>query len=279
MKRFPRYCFLLLLLSIVYSHPGIGIVSNSKGVIYYTDLEHVWKIKPNGQKSIAVKNVHTHELYLDKDDNLFGVHVWYEGEEIDKWGHYVWKLGADGKFEKIIPNSEGFLADYSFVRDKAGNMNFTSETDRTKLFQVNSQGEKSLLADGFKNIRWMNATDDGIIYIVDLLSLKRIGKDGTVSTVMEKVTDKKWFQFNLREIHAVMGVWFDATNSVYVAAFAEGKILKVNENGSTTVIYQSKKGWGPTGGIFDQNGDLWVLEYSNTNKVRVVKGELTLRRM
>lgn len=108
MNRLVLILFSTLISSFSIAHPGVGIVQDSKGNIFYTDLKHVWKIQTDGKKSIAVQNVHTHELFMDEHDNLFGEHLWYEGEETDKWGHYVWRLSADGKFEKIIPDSEGF---------------------------------------------------------------------------------------------------------------------------------------------------------------------------
>lgn len=55
----------------MHAHPGVGIVKDSKGNIFFTDLHQVWKIS-NGIKKIIVPDVHSHELYIDKDDNLFG---------------------------------------------------------------------------------------------------------------------------------------------------------------------------------------------------------------
>ena len=72
MKRL-LFCLLPIL---AYAHPGIGIVKNSKGIIYYSDLQQVWKIE-NGLKTIAVPGVHSHELYMDSADNLYGEHVIY----------------------------------------------------------------------------------------------------------------------------------------------------------------------------------------------------------
>jgi hypothetical protein len=48
---------------------------DSRGNFFYTDLSHVWKIAPSGAKSIALRGVHTHELYLDREDNLYGEHL------------------------------------------------------------------------------------------------------------------------------------------------------------------------------------------------------------
>ena len=63
--------------------PGVGIVMDSKGNLFYTDLSQIWMIKPDGNKSIAVPNVHSHELYMDKNDQLWGEHLWFNGEQIN----------------------------------------------------------------------------------------------------------------------------------------------------------------------------------------------------
>ena len=128
-----RSIFLLLLIFpfIGLAHPGIGIVLDSKGFVYYTDLKQVWQLDPaTGNKKVVVPNVHTHELYMDASDNLYGEHLWYNGEDVDTWGHYVWRLRSEGVLDTIIKPSEGFLKNYSFVRDAADNMYWVKK-DRT----------------------------------------------------------------------------------------------------------------------------------------------------
>ena len=65
----------LIVMATIQAHPGVGIVNDSKGNIYYTDLKHIWKIDTLGRKSIAVPHVHSHELYMDEHDNLYGEHI------------------------------------------------------------------------------------------------------------------------------------------------------------------------------------------------------------
>src|SRR5687768_14576067 len=83
------------------AHPGIGIVCDSKGNIFYTDLSQIWKIGADGKKSIAVPGVHSHEISIDAADNIYGEHIWYNGERLNTWGHYVWKLSSTGMVERI----------------------------------------------------------------------------------------------------------------------------------------------------------------------------------
>src|SRR5688572_14730059 len=91
----------LLITSFTYAHPGVGIVQDSKGNIYYTDLVHVWKISPEGKKTIAIRNVHTHELFIDKNDDIYGEHTWYNGEKLNTWGYYAWCLRTNGKLDTV----------------------------------------------------------------------------------------------------------------------------------------------------------------------------------
>ena len=80
---------LLFLVSWASAHPSVSIIMAGRGNVYYSDLKQVWKIDVHDKKAIVVQNVHTHELYLDKDDNLYGEHLWYNGETANTWGHYV----------------------------------------------------------------------------------------------------------------------------------------------------------------------------------------------
>lgn len=78
------------------AHPGIGLVIDRAGNIYYTDLKNIWKQSPDGRKRIVVEGVHSHELYMDSEDQLYGEHLWYKPEE-DQFYQYHWCLQNNGK--------------------------------------------------------------------------------------------------------------------------------------------------------------------------------------
>jgi hypothetical protein len=256
---------------ICYSHPGVGIVMDSQGNVFYTDLKHVWKIDVQGRKSVAVRNVHTHELYMDQDDNLFGEHLWYNGEKLDTWGHYVWRYSAAGKFEKIIPDKEGFLTDYSFVRDHYGNMFWADRThDCQKLARTNPDGTLSLMGDQcFKNIRWMTASPQGNVYLIDLYDLKNVDRQGHVKTLAVQLQERKLTQFFVNDPHQLMGLTTDKNENVFVAVYGGRKVKKITPGGQVFTVAETGLNWSPTGVLSAPNGDLWILECSPTNAVRV----------
>jgi hypothetical protein len=150
---------LLLLCFAAAAHPGVGIVRDAQGNLYYTDLEQVWKREPSGRLRVVVAHVHTHELYLDAQGNLFGEHAWYEGEATNRWGYYVWRLTPQGRLTKIIPNTPGFLSNYSFVRDQAGAMYWVEKGRPCRFINKPPTGRRQLLATGvFGDVRWQYVT-------------------------------------------------------------------------------------------------------------------------
>ena len=106
MKPLVAAILLVLASATARAHPGIGIVVDARGNVYYTDLTHVWRIAPDGKRTVAVRGVHTHELHLDAQGNLYGEHLWYNGEAANTWGHYVWRLRPSGVLDTIIAPKE-----------------------------------------------------------------------------------------------------------------------------------------------------------------------------
>ena len=255
----------------VRAHPGIGIVLDDRGNIFYTDLSNVWKIAPDGRKTIAVRNVHTHELYLDPGGNLYGEHLWYEGDATKKWGHRVWRLGADGTRSDVIQAREGFRTDYSFVRDGAGNMYWAEGEKPPRIVQRAPDGTMTTRATcgDCRDIRWMTASKDGTVFFVDAGDLRAVSPSGRIRTLARGLGRKAWTQPQVSARHALMGLWTDAQGNVYVARYGTREVIRVSAEGAVRVAASSRFPWSPTGGLLAPNGDLLLLEYSSTNAVRV----------
>ncbi len=112
---------LLFTAASVFAHPSVSVVIDSRGNVYYSDLIQIWRVVPNGTRTIAVPHVHSHELYLDAAGTLYGENLWYNGETLKTWGNAVWKRTVDGRVSFVHPPRAGFNEDFSFVRDAAGN--------------------------------------------------------------------------------------------------------------------------------------------------------------
>lgn len=252
------------------AHPSVSVVMDSRGSVYYSDLTHVWRIGTDGGKSIAVPNVHTHELYIDAADNLYGEHLWYEGEATNKWGHRVWRRAPDGTVSVVIPPTAGFPRNYSFVRDRSGAMYWAERGTSTTITRRPPDGRTSVWSRGpFSDVRSMIAAPDGTLHLIDSGALKRVAPDGVVTTLSRSVAARSLRQFHVGDHHSVMGLWLDSRGNVYAAVYGAGVVKRVTPQGVTTTVLRSRLPWSPTGGMFAPNGDLWLMETTITNRVRV----------
>ena len=272
MKKFVISYFSLLIYFTVAAHPGIGIVKDSKGNIYYTDLAQVWKISLNGTKTSVVSGVHTHELYIDENDNLFGEHLWYNGESQNTWGHYVWCLKNTGELVKEIKPTEGFLSNYSFARDSLGNMYWVERFTTSRIMKKNKNGEITKLAEGkFGFIGWLACTKNGSLYFTENNKLHRLSPIGKLETLAENLGSKSADFTLMGRNYDSYGIWTDAGDNVYVALIDSKKVIRIGADGNLQTILASNSLWTVCSGVFDNNGDMWVLENSMSNEVRARK--------
>ncbi|MCG8374409.1 MAG: hypothetical protein MI700_12785 [Balneolales bacterium] len=266
------YCFIFI--STTEAHPGIGIVMDNEGNVFYTDLTHVWKISPDGTRTIAVRNVHTHELYLDAYGNLYGEHEWYEGEATDTWGNYVWCLTKNGEFKKIIPDVEGFLDNTTLIRDLKGNSYWAKKSGNGEvLMKQTPDGEHHVFTNHrFNDIRWIHFSEnDNNLYVVDNLAVKKITPSGVVEVVAKDLKEDKPPFGGVADRHYIFGLWTDTYENVYVALYGAGKVKKISTEGKISTVFVSEEGWSPSGGMIDQKGTLWIMEFSARNSTRVRK--------
>lgn len=271
MLRPALFVFSFLFACMGSAHPGIGIVMDSQGNVYYTDLVHVWRISADGDVTIAVENVHTHELYIDDSDNLYGEHEWYEGEATDKWGNYVWCLSSDGVLEKTVPDVEGFLSDNTLVRDAAGATYWSEKEGDREVVMRSAKGNELRMSDHlFDDIRWMHyGRKNGKLYVVDRLSLKELDGEGQVRVLSPSLKEKSKPLFGVADHHYVYGVWEGNDSDVFVAVFGAGKVKRFDAKGEQHVFFESAMGWSPCGGLTAQDGTHWIMEFSKWNTTRV----------
>jgi streptogramin lyase len=242
------------------AHPGVGIVMDRGGNVFYTDLAQIWRIAPDGTRSVAVPNVHSHELFLDPKGTLHGEHLWNVGE---RWLTYEWRLTSTGVLTKS-PQREAFREDWSLVRDSAGRMYWYSRTPSPAIVRRSPGGQQVRLAGSasFVDVRWMTAAADGAVYFTDNGDLRKLTAAGSVVTLAAGLRE--------RPDHWVGGVWLDGRQRVYVALWGSRNVKRFDPVANRVeVAAQSPAPWAPSGGLTASNGDLWLLETSETNAVRV----------
>jgi hypothetical protein len=274
-----KFLFILLLLPLTgYAHPGVGIVKDSKGNIYYTDLKQVWKIT-NGKRAVVVPDVHTHELYIDVNDNLFGEGGYYD-DQADKFYHYLWVYRPNGQIDTVIGMKEQYIQqDFSLAKDKKGNEYYLKRfliphTDTNRIYRKTPDGQETIYATGnFKDVNWLHPQDDGNLLYVLNNAIYSVDTSGNIKLVKEPIGNTKpSFKFSGNSI-TIWGIWQDNTKNIYAAVFSDQAVKKIDVNGNITEVFKSKGNWTPLSGVFDNDNRLWVLEGSDNNDVRVTVAE------
>ena len=137
---------LLLFSGRAHAHPAWGIaVDVEREVVYFSDLERIWKVDGEGNKSVFFDDVHTHDLYLDDEGNLYG-----ENHRIipgtNSWRFRWWKATPSGQVTKLEENEAARWFDRW---DREGNRYRLSNTRRSATISKTSpDGKTTLLAGG-----------------------------------------------------------------------------------------------------------------------------------
>lgn len=249
------------------AHPGWGIVEDRRGNIFYTDLAQVWEQKPDGTKVVAVPHVHTHELFIDAADNLYGEHLWYEGDATGKWGYRVWRRSPDGRIADIVQPTEGFRTSYSFIRDASGGMYWQKDG---LVHRTIAGGDAIIARHRFHDIRSMAVSPAGDLFLIDDGSLFRFAK-GRIDRLASNLAESSLTMPFVQPHHRVMGLWLDRQGRVYAAIFGARKVKRISPDGGVETVSTSGVPWSPSGGMVAHDGSLWLLEYSMTDQARVRK--------
>jgi hypothetical protein len=290
LSRFHSWLFTLAVVALgvtsVAAHPPWGIVVSSTGIVYFSDLETVWKIDREGNLSVfrpGNGGHHVHELSIDVNDNVYGPDYGYEAAS-EKYYLGVWKMTPNGEETYLQPPIDSFMSGVSIWRDRAGNMYSIEQNNHTKvrtlLLRRTPAGVVSTLAGGaygqvdgrgaaakFGSVTAMTVGPDENIYLTDDAGIRRVTLDGDVTTIATDVTartaEDKATLFGANDKN-LFGLAVDAGGNVYVADAGNRRLVKVSQNGKLSVVYRVDPPYFPTGVFVTATGDVYVLEFSYT---------------
>lgn len=259
-------------------HPPVSIVVDSQGRVFYSDLANVWMITPDGSKHIAVQNVHTHKLWLDSDDILYGEDVANTG---DTYRHRVWKRVPGGGIKHAIDWRAGHPTDhndYGFEFDKNGAMYVLLHRERRIDVYSQPFTEKQTLTRSISlrniagYIHWHTVKTDGTVYAIVGDNLVKIpAASETVEIVAQDLIERTPAFSFLHNRHTFMGLWVDDAGNVYVSVFAGQQVKQIDTSGNVKVYFRQTGNWSIAGGTIDKHGNTWLLEFSDQNEARVRK--------
>jgi sugar lactone lactonase YvrE len=273
-------CTCAFLASDARAHPAWGIVVDRKGLVYFSDLETIWRVSPDGQLAIVrggVSGRHVHELAIDAADNLRGQDFEYLPER-QQYRQAIWEMAPSGKVVWIVPPTEHLPPGSSLWADASGTM-YSIEQDaharkETVILKRGPDGQVKRLAGGgyghrdgtgaearFTNVVGTFLGPDAALYFTDGATIRRVSFGGVVTTLVEDVDAVPPLPENDRlEFGQLMGLAVTASHDVFVADFRNRRVVKIDAHGRKQVVLVATPPWSPTGVAVGRDGVVYVLE-------------------
>jgi sugar lactone lactonase YvrE len=275
---------ILISSSGAHAHPATGIVVDRNSNVYFSDLETIWKVDTNGKLSVfraAEGGRHVHELFMDQQDNIYGGDISYN-PSTKTWPSAVWKMTPQGQFTWLLEPTEHPPRGISIWRDRDGNNYWIDQNNHTKtqtlLLRRTPDGTVTTFAGGayghadgkgtasrFGSVWGMFFAADDTIYLTDGPSVRKVSRDGTVSTVA------RGLDFRTRDddptlptaYGSLAGLCVDPEGNIFVADAGRRRLLKVDTRGEVSVILRVEAPFFPTG-VASDGRNLYVLEVGFT---------------
>ena len=261
------------------AHPPYGLVADSGGNVYFSDLETVWRLSADGRLAVfrpAVAGRHVHELALapggavEGDQNSYDpeTHSFYSG---------LWRRTAAGAERAIVPMTERPPPGTGVWQDRAGNRynaHWLSNADRrTVLLRRRPDGRVDVLFDETRgrsrpvsvaSVGGMAFGAEGSLFFADGAVLRRVAPDGTVRRIYDGGKGS-----SLRGLAAA------PDGRVLAADMGTKKVLSVASDGTVRTLYRETAPWLPTA-VGLAGNRLLVLEanadpYERRDRVRVIE--------
>jgi sugar lactone lactonase YvrE len=242
-----------------WAHPGSGIVVNRQGEVFFTDTgKGVWKIDSKGKLTYFHSSSY-HWMALSATRHAAVPPSWGDFEKITPENSIPTMITSSDVPITIGPDSSMYYAHQSGGKPM-------------EVLRQNPSGETSVLATIATNtegqpIKWVNgiaAGADGTLYFSEDSAVRKISKEGVVSTVLkiqipgcpaEAVLDPPPGPY-LRGLDVGPG------GELYVAATGCRRVMKITPQRKVLTVLQAERPWSPTG-VALHGSDLFILEYEH----------------
>lgn len=263
------------------AHPSTGIVVDRQGRVYFADERRniVWRIDTNGKVSPYVTGRHSHAIFLDSAGNLYGEHREYvpAGE---KWKASIWKMTPGGQLTDLVPLTTSLKLGWGVIVDRDGNrysgdwfgsdrkgqdgqiMKRTAAGGVTVLAGRGSQQAPGNGKVQLGNIRGLALGPDGALYFTEDAAVHRLDRDGSIKTLAGGIKIENPADDPLGEgtTAYLAGLTVDPSGNVYVADFANRRVIKITPSNQVVTVIRCEAPWAPTG-VALMGGNLYILEH------------------
>ena len=269
---------LLLLPAAATAHPSRGSVVAPDGRVYFSDLERIWSIAPDGRLLLVREHrgVHTHELAMTRGGDLVGEDSTYNPAD-QSYRESIWRITPQGRFSLVFGPATA-VRGVSVTRDARG---CTWHADHTRLngqplvhrrcpgrpaerLVGSAADDRAFRPVLLSNVAGTAIGADGSFYFRQGSAVRKVSPRGQVSLVAGGLTAENF------------GIALGSAGNVYVAEFTARRVLRIAPDGRRHVTAASAAPWGPTGVAY-RDGALFVLEASE--HVRGVETRMRVRKI
>jgi len=251
---------LWLLSTSAMAHPGAGIAVDRAGQVYFLDTgSGLWKIDTSGRLS-HLSSTRFHWLALDEENRFANTQL---------------PSGALGEIIRVGTSPTVLLSsDYPIAIGGDGNLYYPSgRAGELRLMRMTPAGASSAvltlpgLVDGkpLPHLGGIVAGPDGSLFYSDDTSIRKIGSDGRVSTVIAvRPPVQRPAIPGMNQHPYLRGLAVTQDGVSYVADTGDARVLKFGSDGKViSTILRTQSPWAPTAvALF--GSDVYVLEFLHT---------------
>jgi hypothetical protein len=286
----PRVCARALLPAFLLSsaaaaHPPTAIAADARGNVWFSDLEAVWRIRPDGRVEMVRRPVsgrHVHEIRLEPDGSLVGEEQIYDSAS-ERFISALWRIDRQGRERWVLRPTANPPIGAGVWRDSGG-ARYLAQWDDNRhrtllLFRRDSRGRVVRLLGPeqaqarFRQTILYNAggfafADGGGAWFTDRSALygwtTRGGARRVVSLCAAAVRSRCTRRADLR------GLASAPDGSLFIADAAGRRILRREAGGRLTRVLAAQAPWAPHG-VARSASSLYSLEFTDAGSAGGVR--------
>ncbi len=260
-----------------------SLVRTPPGQLYMADGGRIFQVDTVRQRLKAVTPViAARNLKVDGQSNVYASSMRYDPRN-DLYRPMIWRYNPGSNVAVAVSDREDTQYTFSNVADAEGNLYFwhvDAARELSRILLRPKDGEPILLAghqwglaDGrgaearFSRLGGMTVGADGRLYVCDEQCIRRVDRDGTVTTVAQGGLLS--LGAGRSQSNHLAALTADDAGNLYAADSVTRRILCIKPDGTVSTLAYSPEEWS-LASIAWSDGALYVLE-SNNHINRVVR--------
>jgi sugar lactone lactonase YvrE len=261
-----------VLVRTVSAHPGSGIVVDSQGNVFVSDINRgVLKFTQQGNVSVVLKEG-SHWLAIDPERKFARM----DFEKSEHWPRWFKHRNPPDSELALISDGGSPL-----VIHRDGNLYFVCNDEKMipgglQIGRLSPDGKLALLtpslrtrADELGGIKGLASGPDDSLYAITPGVVLKIKLDGTFAIVKEVSAPPDCDHYlppNTPVAYEpfLAGLAVSSSGDIYLAASGCRCVLKLHPDGHVATVLKSEAPWSPTG-LALRDGELYVAEWTNAH--------------